>query len=189
MKDSFIRQKMRDSLIKNLVSVASVGCRLNMKDIAKRYPKASYKPAKFHGVIVPVGKENAKCLLFESGKIVCVGNKTELESWKNIEAVVKKLITQLDYPCRGVIGLRVVNIVASCALKHKVRLRHLKRDYPQESYWEPEFFPGLRFRLKELDTTVSVFCSGKLYTAGGNKPENTYRAINLMKRILLPYAY
>ena len=123
---------------------------------------AQYNPLKFHGVIIPLEKK-VRCLCFESGKIVCVGGKSMEEVRKAFEQLEELLTEEGHF---GLIGdFKIQNVVASYNWGQPIDLGMLKNMSIGVKY-EPEFFPGLCYRLRIPPCTVVAFTSGKYNITG-----------------------
>jgi len=124
---------------------------------------AQYNPTKFHGVIIPLERK-VRCLCFESGKIVCVGGKSIEEVRKAFQQLEEILTEEGHF---GLIGdFKIQNIVASFNYGQPIDLGKLKRSYSNKAKYEPEFFPGLRYKLATPSCSVVAFTSGKYYITG-----------------------
>jgi len=64
----------------NVVVSGSLGRRVNLWAVASAFPSVEYHPEVFPGVVFRLGKPKATVLLFENGKLVCTGAKSEREA-------------------------------------------------------------------------------------------------------------
>ena len=72
-------------------------------------------------------------------------------------------------------NIRVVNVVATATLKHRINLDSVVKAFPSLEYL-PEKFPGIIFRLKKPKTSTLIFGSGKMICAGARKkPKPNFR--------------
>ncbi len=66
------------------------------------------------------------------------------------------------------ISIRVVNMVASFNLGHRIRLENMANDNLHkpmtQCFYDPTLFPGMKYRIGE--GTVIMFWSGKGYVTG-----------------------
>jgi len=123
---------------------------------------AQYNPESFHGVIIPVS-DKVRCLCFESGKVVCVGGKS-LAEVKTAFQKLEEILTEEGHFC--LIGdFQIQNVVASYSLGHCVELGKLKNNSINAKY-EPELFPGLRYRMQYPQASIVVFSTGKYNITG-----------------------
>ena len=81
---------------------------------------------------------------------------------------------------------KIVNVVASAALKHEIELNAVMKAFPGVEY-RPEQFPGLVFRLKKPRTTTLIFGSGKMVCTGARSEKDVMRALKRVVRKLKKY--
>ena len=62
---------------------------------------------------------------------------------------------------------KIVNIVISTSLEHKIPLERLIMDLPNTEY-NPEQFPGLIMKIREPRASFLIFSSGKVVCTDGN---------------------
>ena len=66
--------------LQNIVSTANLGSRLNLNDISLKCQNVEYKPKRFAAAIMRIREPKTTALIFESGKMVCTGAKSEEQS-------------------------------------------------------------------------------------------------------------
>jgi transcription initiation factor TFIID TATA-box-binding protein len=121
-------------------------------------------------------------LIFNSGKMVCTGAKSEKEARRAVMKVIKELkkggILIISKP-----DLKIVNIVASAGLGGMIDLE--KAAYALEkTMYEPEQFPGLIYRMAEPKVVILLFASGKLVCTGAKKEQDVYDAVQKLHVLL-----
>ncbi|MDE1767071.1 MAG: TATA-box-binding protein [Thaumarchaeota archaeon] len=168
--------------IENTVSSASVGQRINLTDIARRFPDTEYHPEKFPGLVFRLKSPKTATLVFSSGKFVCTGAKSEQQSIYAVKAVVEQL-REGGIKIKNEPDITIQNIVASVNLGCKVHLEPAARSMPRSMY-EPEQFPGLIHRMLDPKAVMLVFASGKLVCAGTRKESEVYRAVHNLHAML-----
>jgi transcription initiation factor TFIID TATA-box-binding protein len=62
--------------------------------------------------------------------------------------------------------IRIVNIVATAKLNHRLDLDTICKAFPTAAHYRPEQFPGLCFRLKKPKTSTLIFGSGAMVCTG-----------------------
>jgi transcription initiation factor TFIID TATA-box-binding protein len=121
-------------------------------------------------------------LIFNSGKMVCTGAKSEKESRRAVMKVVKELkkggIIIISKP-----ELKIQNIVASASLGGMIDLEKAAYTLGKTMY-EPEQFPGLIYRMDEPKVVILLFASGKLVCTGAKKEQDVYDAVRKLHKIL-----
>jgi len=107
--------------IENVVAVATLNQKVDLKAVVKGYPGAQYRPEQFPGLVFRLKRPKTATLIFHSGKMVCTGAKSEKEARRAVMNVVKELkdggIIIISKP-----ELKIQNIVASASLGGKIDL-------------------------------------------------------------------
>ncbi len=92
-----------------------------------------------------------------------MGGKS-LEEVKAAFECLEEILTEEGHFC--LIGdFKIRNVVASFYLGHKIDLGKLKESSSNAKY-EPELFPGLRYKLSHPIASVVAFSSGKYNITG-----------------------
>ena len=71
---------------------------------------------------------------------------------------------------------KIVNIVISTSLEHKIPLERLIMDLPNTEY-NPEQFPGLIMKIREPRASFLIFSSGKVVCTGTKSLEEVEEAL------------
>lgn len=79
--------------------------------------------------------------------------------------------------------MKLVNIAISSALEHDIPLERVAATLPNTEY-NPEQFPGLVLRIKEPNTTVLLFSSGKIVCTGAKSLDEVKLSLDNLKKIL-----
>ncbi len=79
--------------------------------------------------------------------------------------------------------VKIENIVATAALKHRFDLSAVVKAFPEVDY-RPERFPGLVFKLKRPRTTTLIFSTGKMVCTGARSERDAARALRKVVRTL-----
>lgn len=146
-----------------------------------------YFPRKFAALKLCRPKPFSKALFFRSGKIVCVGNRSEEGGREAVRWFCERIAQTLEIR-HSIIDISVQNIVATATLrdaKLRVRLDRAARLFPKNTQYEPELFPGCAFRFGECwKQVVNVFTSGKIVLTGvKNTNELKLLARNFLKLV------
>ena len=168
--------------IQNVVASATLNQRIDLNAIVKSYPNVEYRPEQFPGLVFRLKKPKTATLIFNSGKMVCTGAKSEKLARRAVMTVVKELkkggIIIISKP-----DLKIVNIVASAGLGGMIDLE--KAAYALEkTMYEPEQFPGLIYRMVEPKVVILLFASGKLVCTGAKKEQDVYDAVQKLHVLL-----
>ena len=176
-------------VIQNIVSTADLGCPINLKEIALQAENTQYAPNKFSGLIMRIKKPKATALIFATGKMVCLGAKTEEES-KNACKIFGKILINFKYPIT-LKNFKIQNIVSSCDVKFKIPLSKLNNHIikylgAKRISYEPEVFPGLIYHYyNDIDNNSEenggksnivflIFSSGNIVIAGAKNRNEIY---------------
>lgn len=171
-----------DIHIQNIVASAALNQRISLKTIVEKFPHAEYSPRVFPGLVFRLKKPKTATLIFETGKMVCTGAKSEKEAIQAVNKVVKELKTHgiqvLNKP-----AIKIQNIVASGALNGEIDLENVVYKLKKVMY-EPEQFPGAVFRMDEPKVVFLIFSAGKIVCVGAKKEQDVYDAVDKLQAIL-----
>jgi transcription initiation factor TFIID TATA-box-binding protein len=168
--------------VQNIVAAATLNQRVDLNAIVKGYPGVEYRPEQFPGLVFRLKKPKTATLIFNSGKMVCTGAKSEKEARRAVMKVTKELkrggIIIISKP-----ELKIQNIVASASLGGMIDLEKAASKLGKTMY-EPEQFPGLIYRMDEPKVVILLFASGKLVCTGAKKEQDVYDAVHKLHGIL-----
>jgi len=168
--------------IQNIVASVSLNQRIVLQEIVQKFPQTEYNPSVFPGLVFRLKKPKTATLIFGTGKMVCTGAKSEKESRRAVEKVVKELRSQgIQITEKPVV--KVQNIVASAALGGEIDLESLVYKLERVMY-EPEQFPGAVFRMPDPKVVFLIFSAGKLVCVGAKKEEQVYEAVDKIQKLL-----
>ena len=168
--------------IENVVASATLNQRIDLNAVVKGYPGVEYRPEQFPGLVFRLKRPKTATLIFNSGKMVCTGAKSEKES----KRAVMKVIRELKKSGIIIIGkpeLKIQNIVASANLAGLIDLERSAYSLGRTMY-EPEQFPGLIYRMDVPKVVILLFASGKLVCTGAKKEEDVYEAVTKLHETL-----
>jgi transcription initiation factor TFIID TATA-box-binding protein len=168
--------------IENVVASATLNQRVDLNAVVKGYPGVEYRPEQFPGLVFRLKRPKTATLIFNSGKMVCTGAKSEKEA----KRAVMKVIRELKKSGIIIIGkpeLKIQNIVASANLSGLIDLERAAYSLGRTMY-EPEQFPGLIYRMDEPKVVILLFASGKLVCTGAKKEEDVYEAVSKLHKTL-----
>jgi transcription initiation factor TFIID TATA-box-binding protein len=168
--------------IENVVASASINQRVDLNLITKNFVDVEYHPDRFPGLVFRLKSPKTATLIFSSGKMVCTGAKSEDQSRKAVQEVVRRL-KKGGIPIKNEAETVIQNIVASASLGGKIHLEEAARRLPKSMY-EPEQFPGLIHRMADPKTVILLFSTGKLVCTGAKRESEVYRAVNNLHEML-----
>lgn len=161
--------------IENVVASATLNQKVDLNAIVKSFPGVEYRPEQFPGLVFRLKKPKTATLIFNSGKMVCTGAKSEKEAKRAVLKVIRELkrngIVIVSKP-----ELKIQNIVASGNLYGKIDLEKCAYTLEKTMY-EPEQFPGLIYRMAEPKVVILLFASGKLVCTGAKQEGDVYESV------------
>lgn len=149
--------------IVNLVATASLGERIDLEGLGE-LSLVNYDPTRYFCAYFKDETMEAKVSIFNSGKMIAVGAKSEEAARRDLMKVVK-VLSKLGIVKKSRPVVTVQNVVITAELGSPINLEELQSVIPGFVY-EPEQFPGAIFRPIDSDVTVLVFASGKMVVAG-----------------------
>jgi transcription initiation factor TFIID TATA-box-binding protein len=168
--------------IENVVASATLNQKVDLNAVVKGYPSVEYRPEQFPGLVFRLKRPKTATLIFNSGKMVCTGAKSEKEARRAVMKVVKELkkggIIIISKP-----EMKIQNIVASGILGGIIDLEKAAYSLGKSMY-EPEQFPGLIYRMDDPKVVILLFASGKLVCTGAKKEQDVYTAVNNLHELL-----
>ena len=168
--------------IQNVVAAVTLNQKVDLNAVVKSFPGTEYRPEQFPGLVFRVRRPKTAILIFNSGKMVCTGAKSETESRRAVMTVVRELkkggIVIIRKP-----DFKVVNIVASASLGGNVDLEKAVTTLRKAMY-EPEQFPGLIYRMDEPKVVILIFASGSLVCTGAKKEQDVYDSVHKLHVLL-----
>jgi transcription initiation factor TFIID TATA-box-binding protein len=168
--------------IQNVVAVATLNQKVDLNAVVKSFPGVQYRPEQFPGLVFRLKRPKTATLIFNSGKMVCTGAKSEKEAHRAVMNVVKELkkggIIIISKP-----ELKIQNIVASASLGGRIDLEQAVSSLAKTMY-EPEQFPGLIYRMDEPKVVILIFASGNLVCTGAKKEQDVYDAVHKLHESL-----
>jgi len=168
--------------IENVVGTGTLNQRIDLNAVVKGNPGVEYRPRQFPGLVFRLKRPKTATLIFNSGKMVCTGAKSEKEARRAVMKVVKEL-KKSGIIIIGKPEIKVVNMVASANLSGRIELEDCAYSLGRTMY-EPEQFPGLIYRMDEPKVVILLFASGKLVCTGATKEEDVYKAVGKLHKKL-----
>ena len=168
--------------IENVVAAVTLNQKVDLNAVVKSFPGVEYRPEQFPGLVFRLKKPKTATLIFNSGKMVCTGAKSEKEARRAVMKVIKELkkggIIIIGKP-----ELKIVNMVASVSLGGIIDLEKAVRSLEKTMY-EPEQFPGAIYRMAEPRVVMLLFASGKLVCTGAKREQDVYDAVHKVHGML-----
>jgi transcription initiation factor TFIID TATA-box-binding protein len=174
-----------DITIQNVVATGSLNQKIDLASILKTFPNVEYKREKFPGLCFRLKKPKTATLIFNTGKMVCTGAKSE----KMARIAISKVANELKE--KGIIDpvkpkVTVQNIVSSANLGLKIDLE-VAADILENIMYEPEQFPGAVYRMSDPKTVLLLFSTGKIVVTGAKKKKQVFEAVKKIRALLSEY--
>ncbi|MEM2875720.1 MAG: TATA box-binding protein [Candidatus Bathyarchaeia archaeon] len=147
--------------------------------VVQAFPEAEYRPKQFPGVVFKLKRPSTTFLIFESGKMVCVGAKSENEA----KRASLKIVQELKKGGILIVGkpeIQIKNVVATASLGGPVDLLQLyesSRGMGGRIMYEPEQFPGLIYRMDNPKAVFLIYSNGKVVCVGVSKESDARQAV------------
>ena len=174
-----------DINIVNVVASVTLNQKFNLLDIVKNFRNVEYNRERFPGLVFRLKKPKTATLIFSTGKMVCIGAKSE----KLARRAVHKVIRELKNNGIIILGkpkITIQNMVASANLHGSIDLE-TAADVLDNVMYEPEQFPGLIYRMQDPKTVLLLFASGKLVCTGAKSEEMVYESVSNIYEVLDDY--
>jgi transcription initiation factor TFIID TATA-box-binding protein len=168
--------------IENVVASAILNQTIDLNSVVRTFPSVEYRPEQFPGLVFRLKKPKTATLIFNSGKMVCTGAKSENQAKKAVRKVVQEL-KENGMLITGKVEIQVQNIVASASLGGRIDLEKSAFTLGRTMY-EPEQFPGLIYRMDEPKVVILLFASGKLVCTGAKREEEVFTAVSKLHQNL-----
>lgn len=132
-------------VIHNVVATASLGCKLDLKQVALTARNAEYNPRRFAAVIMRIRDPKSTALVFKSGKLVVTGTKSEADA-RLAARKFGRIIVKIGFTEARFTKFKVENLVATFKVPFPIHLEQLCHDCRQQSHvstLSPSFPPHL----------------------------------------------
>jgi len=170
-----------DYKIENVVATVTVEIteKIDLNQIARKHADVEYNPERFPGLVMRIEKPRATILIFSTGKMVVTGLRKASEAEKVVDKVVKnirKAGIKLSNP-----EITIQNIVASGDLHTNIDL-NMAAIVMEYAMYEPEVFPGLKYRMQDPKTVFLIFSTGRIVCTGAKKKEIVREAVKKLNQ-------
>lgn len=175
--------------IVNVVVSVTLQHKLDLKAIVKTFPFVEYNPERFPGAVFRLKKPKSVTLLFSTGKMVCVGTKSEKQARRAVRTVLNNL-KKAGILLTGKPEITIQNIVANANLGGAIdliALCELEGRSGGKLMYEPEQFPAVIYRMNNPRAVILIFASGKLVCTGIRKEKDVQVAVDRLLQKLDEY--
>ncbi|WP_255152667.1 TATA-box-binding protein [Halorarius halobius] len=163
--------------IENVVTSTGIDQELDLDVLVDDLDNSEYNRDQFPGLIYRSQSPAATSLLFRSGTIVSTGASSRAASREAVTQLFEELRSLgMDVPAEP--ELTVQNVVSSGDLGQDLNLNAVAIGLGLEHVeYEPEQFPGLVYRLDDMDTVALLFGSGRVVITGAVSVEEAEETV------------
>ena len=134
-----------------------------------------------------VRSPKATALVFQSGKIICTGSRSEADA-RLASRKIARIIQKVAEPSVRFLEFTIQNIVATADLRFPIKLEKLADEQQDTCSYEPEIFPGLIYRFPSPKKVVVLcFVSGNVIITGARDRAQIYQVFETIFQVLASY--
>ena len=180
--------------ITNIVANLDLGEKLDLREIALSCMNTEYNQ-KYNFAVMRIRKPKATANIYRTGEITLLGTKNENDFNKASEKIRKILAKNLKKKF-FLKKTKIVNFNATCNFGIQIDLIRLseglfeefnknpnKKEYVVN--YDPEIFPGLRFKSEDSKLALIFFASGKVNIVGAKNREDIKEALDKVYPIVV----
>jgi transcription initiation factor TFIID TATA-box-binding protein len=178
-----LKGEKKEIRIQNVVASAAFNHPVDLDAVVTAFPHVEYRPEVFPGLPFRLKKPKTCILIFNSGRMVCTGAKSEREAKRAILKVAREL-EKGGIIIPGKPEIKIQNVVASGSLGGPVDLEALcerVHRVGESVMYEPEQFPGLIYRMESPRVVFLIYSNGKVVCVGAKKEEEIYEAMENLR--------
>ena len=179
--------KIPEAKITNIICSANLNCKLNLKSIIKKLKEAKYNDKeKYIEVKKIIDKENITFLIYETGKIIFSGSKTEENSKKAIIKLAKEIREPL-YKNRK-IRFEIEYFICVDDSEIKIDLNELTEIIKDDCNAELKLLSELLiYHMNEPKITLLIDKNGKVIFQSDKEKEKINQALKIIYPLLVKY--
>ncbi|XP_003739415.1 TATA box-binding protein-like protein 1 [Galendromus occidentalis] len=148
-----------DIVINNVVCSFSVGCHLNLRQIALTGANVVFR--RESGMVsMKLRNPYTTASIWSSGKITCTGATSENTS-KIAARRFARTLQKLGFKARFK-NFKVVNVLGTCTMPFAIRLVPFSQTNKPIAQYEPELHPGVTYKIKEIRASLKIFSTGSI---------------------------
>ncbi|MBI5347297.1 MAG: TATA-box-binding protein [Candidatus Aenigmarchaeota archaeon] len=168
--------------IQNVVASVNLERKLSLEKLLESLDKSEYQPDTFPGLVYRINNPSATFLIFQTGKIICIGSKTIAQAKQAVGELVK-IFRGLGMKMPKEYKINVENIVVTDTLGEKINVDELVFSLPESEY-TPDTFPGVVYRITDPKVSFLIFGSGKIVCAGAKTIADSKKAVDILRKKL-----
>lgn len=178
--------------VQNIVATFSLDTKLDLDFLVQRMRNVEYNKRKISAIVMRRRNPKTTALIFESGKVVVTGARSEFESKMAARKFAR--CVQRVYPNVKCKDYHIENVVSNFEAPFAVNLNLIVEQNELDASYEPEIFPGLKYQMQEPKCMCLVFVAGKVVITGLKSTddiktafENIYAVLERAKVKSLPF--
>lgn len=148
-----------EAKVQHVMGSADVGCKLDLRRLALTLRNTMYQPKRHPALKVRLRDPPSSILVYSSGKMNCVGCKSDADCHRALHSVAKQIKKIPTVVGAGFHSFRIHNRRASCNFGFRINLPALASSFEDKVVFEPDIAPSATFRKDNL--TWVLFASGK----------------------------
>merc|ERR1711862_599256 len=173
-----------DIEINNVFCSFNVRCSLNIEDLIERGVNVELKKNRTY-VNMQLREPPAIAKIWPTGKIICMGPKSESDARIACRRIARKL-QNLGYPVRFT-SFKISNCHASVKLPFPIKIVDFSKAHPEASY-EPELHSGVIYKLESLKASVTIHRTGTLIILAPSE-DKIKQSVEHIASLVQPYAH
>lgn len=163
-----------DLVVVNVVGTGRLSTNINYTEVIDdvELPAVQYDPAIHQGLELRFIEEGPLITVYSTGKYII-----RADSFEKLNDTREKFLDLFQEI--GVISVaedekfNINNVVCSGNIQRELCLEHLAPDLEQgEAKYDPQSFPGIRYKLHSFRETMLIFRTGKIVITGGQSFQN-----------------
>ncbi|MHA1237689.1 MAG: TATA-box-binding protein [Candidatus Odinarchaeia archaeon] len=168
--------------VENVVASVTLKDKIDLNKLASNCAEAEYDPSQFPGLVLRLKEPKAAILVFNTGRMVVTGLRSEEDALKVVNKVIE-IIRNAGIDIKSEPKIQVQNIVASGNLGASLDLE-LASVTLEDALYEPEQFPGLIYRARDPKVVFLLFSSGRIVCTGAKKETDVQEAVAKLDKTL-----
>eukprot|EP00730_Choanoeca_flexa_P017117 TRINITY_DN8200_c0_g1_i4.p2 TRINITY_DN8200_c0_g1~~TRINITY_DN8200_c0_g1_i4.p2 ORF type:complete len:205 (+),score=39.00 TRINITY_DN8200_c0_g1_i4:108-722(+) len=170
--------------IENIVATGHFEGKIDLERVSKKALNTQYNPKRFAACIIRLkGQNKATALLFNSGKMVIMGAKSEQIAKNACDRFSDMIIKRCGIKTR-LIEFKIHNVVGCVDVQFKIDLSKLYLEQNLFCKYDAEVFPGLTYRMHTPEVVLLIFHSGKIVLTKSKTREDVLKAFEKMYPVL-----
>jgi len=174
---------MTTLVVENIIASAVIADKLDINYIAEKIPDFKYNPDEFSGLSIKLDHPKTAIIILPSGKIICTGGK----NIEDVEESIRKIAERIKgsgVKLKTKTNMEIHNMIVTTNLNKDLHLSSLSKALIGQKDYEPDKFPGLIYKIEDMQVVILLFSSGKLVCSGAKNFDDSKKAIEIMKEKL-----